>query len=232
MICIVALTQAFAACDSTVRSPSAPSMPTGGAPADSAALVMFTDPTTGFSTADVRDAGGEIVQFTPAGELIWTVDGARLSGYRTASRTIPAEPVCGCSLVVRFGTANSERRAYFTADYGHDNPGTLVDLDVVGGVLRVTRTDLYAPGTYTQSGVITQSGPTGVVPLQDAGIWRLNEEKGGWQVATTDRNGFYELRGLYDGSRTVSVIKEGYDTVSQDVVIQGDTRFDAQMVKR
>jgi hypothetical protein len=80
--------------------------------------------------------------------------------------------------------------------------------------------------------VITETSETGPRPVEGAGVWRLNEEHSGFQVATTDKNGLYELKGLYDGEREVSVTKDGYDTVRSRVLINGDTRFDHQIVKR
>jgi hypothetical protein len=144
---------------------------------------------------------------------------------------IPAERACQCWLIVRFGISNGERRAYFTADYGHDNPGTLVDLDIAGGVLVVRRTEQFAPGTYTQSGVITDVTAQGVVLVEGAIVSRVNEEGTGWQDATTDSRGFYELRGLYDGRREGGVRKPGYRALTTDVVVDGDTRFDASLVR-
>jgi hypothetical protein len=141
-------------------------------------------------------------------------------------------PGCACWLVVRFGTRDGERRAYLTADYIHDNPGTLVSLSISGAALIITRTAVFAPGTYTLSGVITETSETGPLPVEGAGVWRLNEEGSGWQVATTDKNGLYEMKGLYDGEREVSVIKDGYDTARSGVLIAGDTRFDREIVKR
>ena len=125
---------------------------------------------------------------------------------------IPAEASCKCALVVRFGSSNREIHAYLTADYGHDNPGTLVDLAIAGGVLVVSRTNVFAPGTYTQSGVVTEMTELGQAPLENATVSRVNEEGSGWQDGTTDKNGFYEIHGLYDGSREVAVWKEGYET--------------------
>lgn len=112
-------------------------------------LVAFTDPASGFSTADVRDVQEQIVQFNTAAELIWTADGTRLPGYRViANFFIPADGICSfCSFEVRFGTKDGERRAYLTFDYHHDNPGTIVDIDVVGGQLVMTKTDVPVPGT-------------------------------------------------------------------------------------
>jgi hypothetical protein len=81
---------------------------------------------------------------------IWTADGTRLPGYRLEhgyqGASFITGKICaeGCAFEVRFGTRNGERRAYLTADYGHDNPGTLVDVEVSGGALVVTRTSLFA----------------------------------------------------------------------------------------
>src|SRR5437867_2192075 len=71
---------------STRSMPSAPAAaaPSAPAPAPSPApveLALFTDPASGFSTSDVRDAQDEIVQFTTDGELVWTADGTRFSEY-------------------------------------------------------------------------------------------------------------------------------------------------------
>lgn len=193
---------------------------------------MFRDRASGFWTSDLRDAQEQIVQFNTANELIWTADGTRLPGYRAEGNFIPADASCKCTLVVRFGTRNGERRAYLTADYGHDNPGTVVDLEIAGGVLVVSRTNVFPPGTYTLSGVVTEVTETGQGPVENAGVWRVNEEETGWQEGTTNKDGFYEIHGLYDGSKEVSVMKEGYNTVSRVVPINGDTRFDIQLVRR
>jgi hypothetical protein len=226
----------LAGCDGSRPSmPSAPSPVPQPAPPPASinGLMMFTEQTSGFSTSDLRDAHEHIVQFSTQHELIWAADGTRLPGYTSQGNAISADGSCQCWLIVRFGAANGERRAYLTADYGHDNPGTLVDLAIVGGALSVSRTGIFAPGTYTLSGVITEpTDNAGQAPVQNAGVWRLNEEATGWQVGTTDANGFYEMGGLYDGSREVSVFKEGYETVKSVVSIHGDTRFDIALVRR
>ena len=201
-------------------------------PAANSQLVRFTDPRSGFSTADVRDAQEEIIRFTTANELVWVEDGRTLSGYRVQGNTVVMDAPCGCWLVIRFGSANGERRAYVTADYVHDNPGTVVDLEIAGERLVVNRTSVFPPGTYKLFGVITEQTPKGLIPLEDAGVWHLNEEGSGWDVGKTDRTGFYEIRGLYSATRDVAVIKEGFDTTRTAVTMDGDTRFDAQLVRR
>jgi hypothetical protein len=239
-IVFLMLAQGLAGCGGSGSS-SAPTAPSAGPlpgaqsvppPVSINGLMVFTDQASGFSTSDLRDAHEQIVQFNTASELIWTADGTHLPGYPRQGNAISAEASCKCWLVVRFGTSNGQRRAYLTADYGHDNPGTVVDLAITGGALVVSRTNVFAPGTYTQSGVVTEETETGPAPLENAGVWRLNEEQSGWQVGTTDKNGFYEIRGLYDGSRAIGVFKDGYKSVETFVAINGDTRFDAQLVRR
>ena len=106
-----------------------------------AGLIVFTEPRTGFSTSDVRDVQDQILQFTVASELVWTADNTRLTGYRVSTDTFGDTPsvhiegrICpqGCVFVVRFGATAGGRRAYLTVDYGHDNPGTVVDVEVAG----------------------------------------------------------------------------------------------------
>lgn len=238
-VVLLMLVQALAGCDgsrsSILSAPSPIPQPVpqpAPPPASINGLMMFTEQASGFSTSDLRDAQEQIVQFNTANELIWTADGTHLPGYRAEGNFIPAEASCKCTLVVHFGTRNGERRAYLTADYIHDNPGTVVDLEIAGGVLVVSRTNVFPPGTYTLSGVVTEVTETGQAPIEDAGVWRLNDEGSGYREGKTDKSGFYEIHGLYDGSRDITVIKEGYETVRRPVSINGDTRFDIQLVRR
>ena len=217
----------------------APSAPPGASPPKPGALVAFKDPLTGLSTSDVRDAQDHIVQFTTAGELVWTADGTRLPGHSVegpgyqSSSNAAGEPSCQCWLVVRFGASNGERRAYLTADYIHFNPRTVVALEIAGGALIVKRTDVFPPGTYTLSGNVTEAAVTGLTPIENVNVYRLDEEGSGWDQVTTDRNGFYEIRGLTDGSRLTAFSKAGYQEVEQaDLPIHGDMRLDVQLSRR
>ena len=226
---IVLVACTLAGCGSSYSGPAAPSL--GAQSPVPISLKVFSDARTGFSTSDVRDADEQVIQFNTVGELIWS-DGTRLRGYWAQGNSIPANAACVCWLAVRFGTSGGERRAYLTADYGHDNPGTLVDLQLTGSVLVVKRTSVFAPGTYTLAGVITEVTANGLTPVENAEVSRINEENTGWQLATTDKNGFYQLGGQYAGGGAVSVFKDGYEPVKSNVTIDGDTRFDRQLVRR
>jgi hypothetical protein len=190
---------------------------------------VFTDAATGFSTTDVRDAQDQVVQFTSDGVLVWTPGNIGLPGYPGQGLTVIADAVCRCWFEVRFGTKDGERRAYLTADYGHDNPGSIVDLEVVGGALVVTRTQVFPPGTFTLFGVVTEA-PAGVVGVEGVLIQRGYET--GWLSAVTDSHGFYEIRGLYTRTDEIHASKHGYEAVKQTLAIDGDTRLDFQLVRR
>ena len=161
-IVLLLLAQGLAGCGdsgsssmpSTPSEPSAQSTPTP-IPTPTPTLTVFTDSATGFSTTDLRDSQEQILQLTTGGELVWTADGTRLPGYRVTHPTADGKvlfvegKICleQCAFEVRFGTRDGERRAYLTVDHIHWNPGTLVDVEVVGGALVVTETDVYPPGT-------------------------------------------------------------------------------------
>jgi hypothetical protein len=225
-------------CSNRGAAPSAPSAAPAASQPNAGAPVVFTDPVTGLSTSAVRDAQGHVVQFTTANELIW-IDGTRLPGHQAegpghrVSGNVAPEASCQCWFVVRFGAADGERRAYLTADVGHSNPGTVVDLEITGAALIVRWSDLFPPGTYTLSGVISEATATGLVPVENAEVWRLDEERSGWDHNTTDKNGIYRIHGLSDGGRRASFSKDGYQTLElDDVPVHGDTRFDIQLSRR
>jgi hypothetical protein len=240
MTLLLTLLPALAGCDSAAPStPSpVPSPATSPAPPATPTLVVFTELMTGFATSDLRDVQDQIVQLNSANELVWAADGTRLPGYRTNSfmsgghrHQFIEGKICavGCAFEVRFGTEDGERRAYLTVDYVHDNPGTVVDVDVAGGELLVTQTEEYPPGSPTLSGIVTGTTAGGRVPLEGVAVWRGIST--GWRRTHTDRNGFYEIRGLIEGNDAVAIDKDGYEQRTTDVVIAGHTRFDIELAE-
>jgi hypothetical protein len=221
-----------------VPSESGPG-PTSGDPTRSSTLALFVDDDTGFQTSDLSDAQNQIIQVTNSNELLWTADGTRLPNYRVSSfrfgngrRYYFVEgKICdaGCAFEVRFGSDNGVRRAYLTVDYGHDNPGTVVDVEVIDGALHVAQTDAYPPGTSTLSGVVAGMTARGPVALEGVEVWRGIST--GWRHVRTDRNGFYEIRGLIDGSDRLEMWKDGFEKRSADVAITGNTRFDVELAE-
>lgn len=209
--------------------PTAPSPPVVHPPAvHPPGFLIFFEPGTGLSTTDLRDAHEQILRISTMGELVWVADGSRLPGYTVRGLAIEGA-ICpeGCAFVVRFGSRDGERRAYLTVDYGHDNPGTLVDVKVSGGTLVARQTDMYPPGSPTLSGLVTEMTAAGLVPVGGATVYRGVET--GWRNATTDAAGFYEIRGLYDGPEALVVGKDGCLQQTLQVPINGDTRVDVQL---
>jgi hypothetical protein len=47
----------------------------------------------------------------------------------------------------------------------------------------------------------------------------------------TDEDGHYQISGLIDGIDEVAVSKDGYQPESRQLALDGDTRFDLQLVK-
>ena len=117
-----------------------------------------------------------------------------------------------------------------TVDYGHVNPGTLVDVEVVQGQLLVTPTGTYPPGSPTLSGVIYEQAADGQVAVEGATV--EVSVSAGWRGTVTDTKGYYEVRGLFDGAKSVQVTKEGYGTAVGSAAIKGDTSFDVHLVRR
>jgi hypothetical protein len=193
-------------------------------------LRQFAEPGTGFSTTSLYDAHDHIVQFNTASELIWVADGTRIPGFPVVDRTyINAEKICACWFEVRFGTKDGERRAYLTADYGHYNPATLVGLELVGGTLVMTQSDLFPPGTFTLSGMVTEMTTAGLAPVERADVWFPLSS--GYRETSTGTSGLYTIYGVAKGRYAVSVSKSGFAKQTAEVVVDGDTRFDVTLVR-
>lgn len=109
---------------------------TGPDPAGS--LVVFQDPDSSLSTSDVRDAQEQIVRFNSVDDtLIWTPTGAAFSGWQTSGNYLDASR----RFLVRFGTKDGTRRAYFTETAAD----TICDIQVSNGQLIIVPTDVPVP---------------------------------------------------------------------------------------
>jgi hypothetical protein len=147
-IVLLMLAQVLAGCGGggSALTPSAPSPAPPPAPIR---LAVFTDSASGFSTSDVRDVHDQIVRFNTASELIWTADETRFPGYRVNGNLVTG-PGLDDYFQIRFGTNHGEPRAYlgWSDDFCHcpGYPATIIDLEVVGGRLIVTATNVPVPG--------------------------------------------------------------------------------------
>jgi hypothetical protein len=193
-------------------------------------LRPFAETGTGFSTTSLYDAHDHIVQFNTASELVWVTDGTHIPGFPVIDRTyINAEKICACWFEVRFGTKDGERRGYLTADYGHYNPATLIGLELVGGTVIMTQSDMFPPGTFTLSGVVRELTTAGSSPVEGADVWFPFSS--GYREASTDSTGVYTIDGVAKGRYQMSVSKSGLAKQTAEVVVDGDTRFDVELVR-
>ena len=101
---------------------------------------------------------------------------------------------------------------------------------------------------YTVSGVVFEMTPTGRMPIEGVDVYcePCGAETHTW--STTDANGFYSFAGVWNpGVAPISIFveKDGYtDPVGvapqpnqlgpgwRDVTVNGDTRFDIELVRR
>jgi hypothetical protein len=235
------LAAGLSGCDSPrAPGPTAPSPIPPVAEPPAPVLRTFTDAGSGFSTTDVRDARDHVVQFDTRGDLIWTDDGRHLPGFYSTAGSAYIDGFAASQnwFIVRFGMTDGQRRAYLTAvDDEGLNPGTLVGLDIAGTSLVVGRTNVFPPGTYklsgyTLSGVVIEVTPAGLMPIEGAFVMLTYGAGDDYQRATTDGDGRFEIRALYERVKGLDVYKEGYQFLSQPVSVDGDTRVDLRLVRR
>ena len=80
---------------------------------------------------------------------------------------------------------------------------------------------------YTLSGVVSELTPSGLAPLEGAFVNEGCKD----QISRTDKNGFYSISQLYPFAFFPGFSKEGYQSESRIVTINGDTRLDIQLVR-
>jgi len=103
-------------------------------------FAVFAEPDTGFSTTDVRDVDDEIVRFdTTTRAIVWAADNTSFdAGFWPVDGVFLGE---ARFFQVRFGTQDSERRAYFT----ETSRDTICNLAISGGQLQIFLTNTVVP---------------------------------------------------------------------------------------
>jgi hypothetical protein len=129
----------MAGCGGSGPAPTPTSPTTSAPPSAPVQLAVFSDPPSSFMTSDVRDVQNQIVRFDIANNsLIWVADGRSFPGYPVSGNFVRTDR----SFQIRFGT-DGERRAYFTETAS----ATICDIEVVGGQLSISPTNVKVPGT-------------------------------------------------------------------------------------
>jgi hypothetical protein len=140
-VLLLMLIEGVAGCGGSDSAPPTPSPSPSPAPPPPAPvqLAEFHDPDSTFSTPDVRDVQEQIVHFDTANNsLIWTADGRSFPGYPVSGNFVATDK----HFQIRFGTKDGQRRAYFT----ETAPATICDIEVSGGQLMISPTNVKVPG--------------------------------------------------------------------------------------
>jgi hypothetical protein len=82
--------------------------------------------------------------------------------------------------------------------------------------------------TFSVSGTISEATESGTTPLEGASIVNWSTE----EVAVTDADGNYTLHGVRSGPAQFMVFKEGYEEHYMELMIEGDARLDATLVRQ
>jgi len=94
-----------------------------------------------------------------------------------------------------------------------------------------TRLDVQVAyrSTFTLSGVVSEVTPNGLAPVEGVKVYDSYFHA----ETTTDTNGVYRFEGPFGGlSDSFGFTKEGYQTATRDVTINGNTRLDVQLARR
>lgn len=105
---------------------------------DDTEFALFTDPMSTFSTTHVRDVDGETIRFRVSNQSIVYQDGTE---YQAGSWPVSGNFVGGNSFLIRFGTEEGERRAYFT----ETGPATICDFVVTPTTFSIFPTQVTVP---------------------------------------------------------------------------------------
>lgn len=215
---VVSLAILMWACDGGGRS-SIPTSPSAQ-PAPSAALQSYT-------------LSGVVSERTPTGAAA-PVEGVLVEETNFHQSAITdgkgAFSIAGVSGPLSISMSKSR---YFTDTLTFPAGANYMDLRIV-----------LIPATYTLSGLVSEMTPDGRTPVEGVLIegYTCAPRNCHVQTSTTDRNGLYSI-GLYAGQNGVWVTKEGYefdgppalpacDYCNATVTLNGDTRFDIQLVRR
>jgi hypothetical protein len=79
------------------------------------------------------------------------------------------------------------------------------------------------------SGTVTEMTPAG--PLSVVGVRVALTDAGNARFVVSDQNGHYSIPNLHNGAVQVQSTRNGFETDSRVVMLEGDTRFDIQLIR-
>jgi hypothetical protein len=230
VLAVGALSLLVAACsDTKSASPTAPTPPTTSAP---------SVPTTYTLTGTIKEATHATLIPLAGAQVEESISGRRTTsndqGFYSFS-DLPFDPPGDFITVTKVGYKSETRPLRIPSNAAQ----------IVVDVQLVREGDIH-----TLSGVIVELTQNGLMPVGGVVVWELScpalpemcAAQNIVQSVMTDTNGFYSFSGLYAGKNNVVwANKEGFKDPfpqrpeasegGQTVTIDGDTRFDIQLVR-
>jgi hypothetical protein len=192
-----------------------------------------TPPSPTTTTAPTYTLSGEVSELTPAG--LAPVEGARVeeSNSRRVAMTNDDGFYSISGVHARPSAVSASKPGFVTSTRTVEISGdTRLDL-------RVDRIP-----TYTLSGVVFELTAAGRAPIEGVELYCDScESPDGHTWKYTDAEGFYSFSSVLNGSYPLLVRKAGYEVVDpsgrlangtavKDAAVNGDTRFDIELVRR
>lgn len=95
-----------------------------------------------------------------------------------------------------------------------------------------TRFDIELP-VHTLSGVVFERTGAGTVPIEGVNVYCDGcGSPYGHTFESTDANGFYSFAYTFSGTNPLQIWKSGYVDAARRPMVDGDTRFDVELVRR
>lgn len=166
-------------------------------------------------------------------ELTITVSNSGNTTLTVTGATAPASisdqlfATIGGSGAIAPGSSVTVRVRFTPAATGAVSGTISITGDQTSGTNTIAMSGTGTVQTFTVVGVVRDA--TGNAPLSGVTV-RISAGVGLNQTGTTDGNGYYSIPGVA-GTITLSFSRSGYDSVSRQTAVTGDTRFDTTLTR-
>ena len=194
---------------------------------------------TGPGPLGIYTLSGVVVAPTPSGLV--PVEGARveMGGLRAYVGGFPLFAMTDATGFFSISMLSAATTSVWVFKRGYETGTWNVTID------GDTRLDfqLLAIRTYTLFGIVSEITPTGLAPVEGVEVYCDSCGEFGHTFTYTDAKGAYSFSGVYGGLTPLLIRKTGFQVVdpartlpdgtgTRNATVNGDTRFDIELVRR